>query len=292
MIPIQEIKPKNQEAPLSCLFLADAHLRDEQDANYQALLRFLSHIKGRGSAQEPSRAVGQCSTSESDIIIDHLFILGDFFDFWFSRRSKIYPGFRPIVDRLIHLKKEGVTIHFCEGNHDFFMKPYFSGILGMDVHEDWAALNLEGRKTLIGHGDLVDQTNRRYLFLRKILRSRPFFFMQKMLPLSILWALARKSSLASQELMGGAQGAIMARMVTFAKESFQEGYDAVILGHCHKPQLQKLIVEGEGGTKTFVTLGDWIAHYTYLLYDDHGFHLLCYHEGEGRIKLDMERGAC
>jgi len=279
MIPIQEIKPKNQETPLRCLFLADAHLRDEQDTHYQALLQFLSHIKGRDSAQEPSRAVGHRFTSESDIIIDHLFILGDFFDFWFSCRSKIYPGFRPIVDRLIHLKKEGVTIHFCEGNHDFLMKPYFCRILGMNVHEDWASLNLEGRRILIGHGDLVDLTNRKYLFLRKILRSRSFFFLQKLLPLSVLWAFARKSSLASQELMGGAQEAIMARMVAFAEKSFQKGYDAVILGHCHKPQLQEFVAGGE--TKTFVTLGDWIAHYTYLLYDDHGFHLLCYHEEKG-----------
>lgn len=285
MIPIQEIKPKSLETPLRCLFLADAHLRDEQDAHYQALLQFLFQIKGRDSERERDRSVRQCSPPGSDMIIDHLFILGDFFDFWFSRQGRIYPGFRPIVDRLIRLKKEGVTIHFCEGNHDFLMKPYFSRILGMNVHEDWAALNLGGRRTLIGHGDLVDQTNRRYLFLRKILRSRPFFFLQKMLPLSVLWALARKSSLASQELMGGAQDAIMARMVAFAEDSFQEGYDAVILGHCHKPQLQEFVAVGE--TKTFVTLGDWIADYTYLLYDDRGFHLLCYHEGEKGIKLDM-----
>jgi len=284
MIPIQEIKSKSPETPLRCLFLADAHLRDEHDAQYQTLLQFLSRIKGRNSEQQQGRAAWQCPAPGSDMIIDHLFILGDFFDFWFSRQGRIYPGFRPMVDCLIRLKKEGVAINFCEGNHDFFMKPYFSRILGMNVHEDWVALNLGGRRTLIGHGDLVDQTNRRYLFLRKILRSWPFLFLQKLLPLSVLWALARKSSLASQELMGGAQDAIMARMVVFARKSFREGYDAVILGHCHKPQLQEFVAEDD--TKTFITLGDWIAHYTYLLYDEWGFHLLSYHEEEKGIKLD------
>lgn len=287
MIPIQKIKPKSPETPLSCLFLADAHLRDEQDTHYQALLQFLLQINGRDAARrEQSMAERQSSPPGRGMVIDHLFILGDFFDFWFSRQDLIYPGFRPIVDRLIHLKKEGVTIHFCEGNHDFFMKPYFSRILGMNVHEDWAALNCEGRKILIGHGDLVDRTNHKYLFLRRILRSRTFFFLQKLLPLSVLWALARKSSLASQELMGGAQDAIMARMVAFAEERFQEGYDVVILGHCHKPQLQEFVAAG-GDKKTFVTLGDWIAHYTYLLYDDRGLQLRCYHEEEKGIKLDM-----
>ncbi len=285
MIPIQEIKPKNLETPLRCFFLADSHLIDEQDAHYQVLLQFLLQIRGRGSEREPQEVARQSSPPGSDMVIDHLFILGDFFDFWFSRQGRIYPGFRPIVDRLIHLKKDGVMIHFCEGNHDFFMTSYFSRVLGMNVHEDWAALNLEGRRILIGHGDLVDKTNHRYLFLRKILRSRPFFFLQKVLPLTVLWALARKSSLASQELMGGAQDAIMARMVAFAQDSFQKGYDAVILGHCHKPQLREFVAGG--ATKTFITLGDWIAHYTYLLYDDSGFHLLRYHDMEKVIKLDM-----
>jgi len=277
MIPIQEIKPKSPETPLRCLFLADAHLRDERDAHYQVLINFLSQVNGRDTApRELSSAERHCPGSGRGMSIDHLFILGDFFDFWFSRQDRIYPGFRTIVDSLIRLKKEGVTIHFCEGNHDFFMKPYFSRILGMNVHEDWAALNCEGRRMLIGHGDLVDRTNHKYLFLRRILRSRTFFFLQKLLPLSVLWALARKSSLASQELMGGAQDAIMARMVAFAEESFHAGYDAVILGHCHKPQLQEFVAGND--KKTFVTLGDWIAHYTYLLYDDRGFQLLCYHE--------------
>ncbi len=277
MIPIREIKSKSPETPLRCLFLADAHLRDKKDAHYQTLIKFLSRVNGRDTGQrERSTTEQNYPSSGRGMGIDHLFILGDFFDFWFSRQERIYPGFRPIVDRLIQLQKEGVTIHFCEGNHDFFMKPYFSRILGMNVHEDWAALNCAGRRVLIGHGDLVDRTNHKYLFLRKILRRRPFFFLQKLLPLSVLWALARKSSLASQELMGGAQEVIMARMVTFAEESFHAGYDAVILGHCHKPRLQEFVAGGD--KKTFVTLGDWIAHYTYLLYDDRGFQLLCYHE--------------
>lgn len=277
MIPIQEIKPKNQGTSLSCLFLADAHLGDEKDAHYQALMKFLSQVNGRNTAQgEGSSADGQCPSSREGLSIDHLFILGDFFDFWFSRQDLIYPGFRPIVDLLIRLKKEGVTIHFCEGNHDFFMTPYFSHILGMNVHEDWWDLNCEGRRMLIGHGDLVDRTNHKYLFLRKILRSRAFFILQKLLPLSLLWAMARRSSLASQELMGGAQDVIMARMAAFAEERFRAGYDAVILGHCHKPLLRELVTGGN--KKTFVTLGDWIAHYTYLLYDERGFQLQSYRE--------------
>jgi UDP-2,3-diacylglucosamine hydrolase len=278
MIAIQEIKPQSTELPLRCIFLADAHLRDEKDAHYQSLLQFLLQLNGRDTQRQKVRngAERPQPIYGKGMSIDHLFILGDFFDFWFSRQDRIYPGFRPIVDRLMQLKKEGVTIHLCEGNHDFFMKPFFSRILGMKVHEDWAALDCDGKIVLIGHGDLVDRTNHQYLFLRKILRSRTFFLLQKMMPLQVLWALAQKSSLASQELMGGAQDVIMARMVAFAEEKFHSGYDAVILGHSHKPHFQEFVAGND--KKTFITLGDWIAHYTYLLYDEFGFQLLCYHE--------------
>ena len=43
--------------------------------------------------------------------------------------------------------------------------------LGMTVCEDWAVIDLDSRKTLLAHGDLVDRKNRKYLMLRKVLRS-------------------------------------------------------------------------------------------------------------------------
>ncbi|MBU1745010.1 MAG: UDP-2,3-diacylglucosamine diphosphatase, partial [Proteobacteria bacterium] len=52
---------------------------------------------------------------------------------------------------------------------------------------------------------------------------------------------------------------------------FQEGYDAVILGHCHKPTLREAIYDGR--RKTFATLGDWISGDSYLSYHDGRFAL-------------------
>ncbi|MBP8980469.1 MAG: UDP-2,3-diacylglucosamine diphosphatase [Syntrophobacterales bacterium] len=273
MIDLPSIAAADYPPETRSLFLADAHLRERRDHNYEVLMDFLRHLSG--PAAGPGRG------PVPDVVkIDHLFILGDFFDFWFSRRGRIFPGFVQVVERLQVLKGEGVAVHLCEGNHDFFMTSYFTRRLEMEVWEDWASLLLAGRRVLIGHGDLVDETNLNYLRLRKLLRSRAFFLLQRLMPLSFLWRMARMSSQTSQEYMGGAQEEIAVKMEAFARKKFREGYDVVILGHCHKAQHREIVTED--GIKTFVTLGDWVSQFTCLHYDDRRFRL-CRYAGEGRL---------
>jgi len=234
---------------MKAVFLADAHLKNAHDRGYRDLMQFLDIL------------------SE----VDGLFIAGDFFDFWFCRGGRVYPEFAPIIEKLVKLKQRGIAVTFCEGNHDFFMGNFFGDRLGMTVYSECADINLGDGAVLISHGDTIDRTNRKYLFLRKVLRSTPFFQFQKIIPLPVLWALARLSSMASKELSAEMEDSIAAKMEIFSQEKFKEGYNAVILGHCHKPLIKEFIMDGR--KRTFVTLGDWIKYHTYLCYDNGRFML-------------------
>ncbi len=64
---------------MRAVFFSDAHLRSGDDEGCGLLLSFL-----RSSPRER----------------DHLFIVGDLFDFWFSRGGVVYPGFQPVIDEL------------------------------------------------------------------------------------------------------------------------------------------------------------------------------------------------
>ena len=237
---------------MKAVFLSDAHLYDSKDEGYQKLLAFLHAM-------------------EADV--DHLFIVGDFFDFWFCTRDRVYPGFRVIIDALLRLRERGVTISLFEGNHDFFLDAFF-GRYGMAVYPEDAVVHLEGKKLYVAHGDLVDVSNRRYLCLRKLLRSRIFYVLQAMLPCPLLWKISEISSRVSKEHLAAPSGGIADRMEAFSRERFSEGFDAVILGHCHRPLMRQTSMNG--AMKTFVTLGDWISHFSYLLYDDGKFSLRHY----------------
>jgi UDP-2,3-diacylglucosamine hydrolase len=176
------------------------------------------------------------------------------------------------------LKQQGVRICLCEGNHDFFLGDYFTGRLGIEVYPEWAEFEIDGLRVLVSHGDTVDRGNRKYLALRRLLRSRFARALQRLLPLKLLWRLARLSSKMSKEMSGESQDRLAEIMHRFALGKFQEGYDAVILGHCHKPILREALYDGK--PKTFATLGDWMANDSYLSYHDGRFSMNRFLPGE------------
>jgi UDP-2,3-diacylglucosamine hydrolase len=256
---------------MKTLFLSDVHLKGPGDIAHEKIIHFFDRLGGREAA---------CGKrlSEQRLILDHLVIAGDFFDFWFARGDAIYPGFQQVVERLVALKNEGVTISYCEGNHDFFLSGYFSGKLLMDVYPEEAELSLDGLRLFVSHGDTVDRENLKYRALRRFLRSRFARILQQLLPLAFLWKAACLSSNMSKEVSGESQDRLAEAMYRFSLTKFEEGYDAVILGHCHKPLLR--VIPDAARPKTFVTLGDWIIHDSYLLLDDGRFSMQRFQQTE------------
>jgi UDP-2,3-diacylglucosamine hydrolase len=235
---------------MKAIFLSDVHLRAEKDPRYGKLFSFLESIRGR---------------------VDHLFIAGDFFDFWFSSEKRVFPAFVPVIGLLAAVKESGVDIHFCEGNHDFYLEEFFTNRFGMEVFSDRADVVLDGKKIFLSHGDTIDRENKRYLFLRSLLRSRAFYLFQKAIPAAMRWKLAAFSSDLSKEVSEGSREKLLSKMEAFSELKFRQGYDAVVLGHCHKPILRRLSMNGR--ERVFVSLGDWIEHYSYLYVEDGEFRL-------------------
>ena len=231
---------------MKAIFISDAHLKRATDERYAQLMNFLGDIKdGKVRFMVDSDELGKDAAP-----VDDIFFVGALFVFCFFQKEKIYPEFKLIINKLIELQKAGISIHLCEGNHDFFMKEYFHDVLGMEVFEEQAEIKLDNLQALIAHGDMVDKTNIKYVLFRKILRSRPFYHFQRFIPSSIRWALASISSNASKEMTIEDGGVLVEKMLSFAQDRFKEDYDAIVLGHCHKPVLRYYVVEGK--KKTFV----------------------------------------
>jgi len=255
---------------MKAVFISDAHLKNSTDERYVRLIQFLSDIQSGDVRSLINAAEPGCKQTP----IDDLYILGDFFDFWFCSKDRIYPEFQIVIRKLVDLQKTGVHIHWCEGNHDFFMKEYFHDALGMEVFEEWTTITLDNLRILISHGDTVDRSNRGYLMLRRILRSRFFHQIQRRIPASVRWALAGTSSNASKQMNTDNNDLLAEKMHLFAHTKLREDYDAVIMGHCHKPILR--YVEMEGRQKTSVTLGDWSNGFSFLYYENEKFFMSYY----------------
>ncbi len=237
------------------IFIADAHLYDPADANYQALLNFLS---------------------ENREDIGTLYLLGDVFEFWIGFRYTVFAPYVPLLEALRQLRAAGGKIVFVEGNHDFHLGPYIEEVLGCRVLPDGGIVEIGGKKVYIGHGDLINPQDRGYRILRRFLRSAPVRVVARILPPDWSWAIARCASALSQKTheAKSVRWAPEDLLENHARQRFAEGCEAVVTGHFHAPLLRRI------ENKTMISLGDWIDQYSYAVYENGEFSLKTFKTGD------------
>lgn len=233
------------------VFIADAHLVDPADENYQRLLAFLDGLRGNTRT---------------------LYLLGDVFEFWVGYRHVVFATYVPLLEALRRLREEGTAIVCVEGNHDFHFGPYFEEVLGCRVLPDGGILEIDGRKVYVGHGDLVNPDDRGYRFLRRTLRSMPLRWLIQVIPPDWTWGIARWASRQSSKGHPTKKPRWLpeAMLTDHAEHLFAAGCEAVVTGHFHLALLK------ETNGRTLVALGDWIDQFSYAVWEDGRFVLHTY----------------
>jgi UDP-2,3-diacylglucosamine hydrolase len=225
-------------------FFSDVHLglQDERQEKEKErrVLAFLSHVQQHG---------------------EQLFIMGDLFDYWFEYKYVIPRGYHHVLSKLAAMAEQGIKIHYVAGNHDFWLKDFFPNDLGIPVHKDPFGMTLRGKKFYFHHGDGLALKDTGYRILKKILRSPVSIFLYSLLHPDWTAPIARGSSKTSREYTGTKDFGETDGMIKFAEEKLAEGYDAVIMGHRHKP-MEHITPHG-----SYLNLGDWITFNTYAEFD-------------------------
>jgi UDP-2,3-diacylglucosamine hydrolase len=241
-------------------FFSDVHLglksAEEEKLKEKKLVDFLESIKD------------SC---------EKLFIVGDLFDCWIEYRKVVPKGYFRLLAKLNELSSSGIEINFFSGNHDFWLNTYLRDDVGMKLYYDQYTTELDGKKFLITHGDGLSKGDLGYKIIKKILRSRVNQFLYSLIHPDIGIWLAQGSSKRSRyqtaEKSHGVQG-----MYEFAAGKIETGYDYIIMGHFHKPQ--NVEVKRKDNTNGyFITLGDWIKHFSYGVYSEGKFELKSWEEG-------------
>jgi UDP-2,3-diacylglucosamine hydrolase len=223
---------------MDAIFLSDAHIRTHDDPNLPPLLAFLEHARGT----------------------ERVFIVGDLFDTWFAFKRAVFEEYVPLLGALDALRRSGTAITYITGNHDFEMGRFFTEILRADVRDTEMRLEEDGRRAFIAHGDMANPADKKYRRLRRILRSRPIRWLGRNLPPAWVWAIA-------QHMTEHYTGEDIARRMplaeifrSYAGAKHADGCDTVILGHLHVPVME----ETGDPARTYVNLGDWMRHRTFL----------------------------
>ena len=225
-------------------FLSDAHLgaesREAEAVREARLHEFLTDLVGRAAA---------------------LFIVGDLFDFWFEYASAIPRRHFATLALLGDLRRAGIEIHYLNGNHDFWLGPFLSRDLGLRTHAGALALELQGRRIWLHHGDGLVGGDLGYRALKKVIRHPASVRLLQLLHPDLGLPLAHFFSRERRRLDGDR----LWREI--AEPRFAEGFDTVMVGHFHH------VYERRDGEHALFLLGDWIDHFTYVVLENGRFNL-------------------
>lgn len=205
-----------------------------------------------------------------------IFLVGDIFDFWFEYTKVIPKGFIPFISKISQLRDKNIPIFFFTGNHDLWMKDYFTHELGIPVYTHPIELTVEGKKILVGHGDGLGPGDQSYKFLKKVFTNPVAIWLFKWLhpdlgiKLATAWSgHSRITNSAKEENRFLNEDEWLWQ---YCKEvQTKMHHDLYIFGHRHLP-----LELSVGEKSTYFNLGEWVSQNTYLQLDSNGAQLLTF----------------
>jgi UDP-2,3-diacylglucosamine hydrolase len=224
---------------MTTLFISDLHLDDSRPHVTDLFLRFLRR-DARGAKA--------------------LYILGDLFEAWVGDDDPAPIG-AAVAQGLRDVADAGTRVYFMRGNRDFLLGADYATRAGMQVLPDPSVILLDGRPTLLLHGDLLCTADAGYMAFRAQTRDPAWqsgFLAQ---PLAARLAFAQQAREQSRNAQSALREAgTMETITDVAPSTVSEyfgryGVDLMIHGHTHRPAIHALDVGGRACRR--VVLGDW-----------------------------------
>jgi UDP-2,3-diacylglucosamine hydrolase len=209
-----------------------------------------------------------------------IYLVGDLFDFWYEYKYTVPKGSVRLLGKIAELTDSGIPVHFFVGNHDLWMKDYFSRELNVTIHHQPIVRTFHDRKFFIGHGDGLGPGDRGYKILRKIFTSKICQWLFSRLHPNLAFYIALQSSKRKKMATGDEDeiflGAENEWLFLFCRDYLKDHkVDYFIFGHRHLPL--DLDVDGKA---RYINLGEWLHYNTYAVFDGTSLELKTFTEAE------------
>ncbi len=201
-----------------------------------------------------------------------IYLLGDIFDFWWEYKLVVPKGFTRFLGTVAALTDAGIPVHFFTGNHDMWVRNYFTDECGVISHTGPLTADFDGKKFHLAHGEGLGSTNTLYSILLWIFRNKALRRAYSALHPSVGVGFGHSWSLNSRLGKGiklDYLGEDKEDLIRYAKSVLAaEKIDYFIFGHRHLEMNIKLA----GGAEV-IFLGDWVMDGSYAVWDgnDLGF---------------------
>jgi UDP-2,3-diacylglucosamine pyrophosphatase LpxH len=194
-----------------------------------------------------------------------IYLIGDIIDGWRLAKKFFWPQtHNDIVQELLRKVRTGTTMIWVVGNHDEFLQQYIGHSFGgIEIVDEAVHTTAEGRTFLVVHGDRFDAITHYHKWIAQIgdtsydaliVINRWLMVARRMLGYGH-WSL----SAYLKHRVKQAACFISNYEQTLAGECRQRGYDGIICGHIHHPEI-RMIDEVQ-----YCNTGDWVESCTALV---------------------------
>lgn len=216
---------------------------------------------------------------------------GDIIDIWqFSKRY--WPeSHMKVLRKLMKFIVEGVQVYYLTGNHDEMLRKFADMHMGTFHLQNKLVLELDGKKAWFFHGDIFDVTMQHSKWLAKM--GAIGYDSLILINSFVNWFLnliGRQKMSFSQKIKAKFKDAVKfinSFEQTAAELAIEKGYEYVVCGHIHQPEIRDIVTE-EGKVK-YLNSGDWVESLTALEYNNKEWKIFKF-EYKDFEKDDVEQG--
>lgn len=230
----------------------DSVLFEEQPNRYRAIFISDIHLGTRGCKAEFLLDFLRWNESK------HLYLVGDIIDGWQLKKGWYWPqSHNDVVQKILRKARKGTKVTYIAGNHDEALRNFLGLTFGdIEIKDEAVHRIVDGRDLWVTHGDLFDGVVQHAKWLAYlgdslyslILRINHYVNQLRNRLGFSYWSL-------SQYLKHKVKNAV-AFITEFEEvltaEARRRGYDGVICGHIHRPEIRD--VNGI----LYCNDGDWV----------------------------------
>lgn len=249
---------KIKKRKIDILVISDIHL-GTYGCHSKELLRYLKSIK-------PKMVV----------------LNGDIIDMWQFSKHYWPKSHMKVVHKIIKWISKGIKVYYITGNHDEMLRKFAGFKMGSLVIDNKLLLDINEKKIWIFHGDVFDVTMKHSKWLTKL--GSHGYDLLILINAFFNWLSVKmgkgKISL-SKNIKNSVKQAV--KFIndfekTTADIAIAHGYDYVLCGHIHHPEMKTIVTDK--GNVEYLNSGDWIENLTALEYVDDKWSLFQYHEAD------------
>ena len=230
---------------LDIVIISDVHL-GTYGCHAKELLNYLKHIK-----------------------VKTLILNGDFIDMWQFKKRYFPKDHMMVLQKILKMASKGTKVYYITGNHDDVLRRY-SDFSSGNIHlRDKLVIQLKDKTYWIFHGDIFDASIKYSPLLAKLGgKGYDWLILLNRFINKIRVAMGKSRMSFAKKVKHRVKEAV--KFIsdfedTAIELAAEEGYDYVVCGHIHRPQMRS--VARKGKKVVYLNSGDWVENLTALEYN-------------------------